>query len=303
MKEELMIIGFCILVVFAIGFFSFEMTKGFTGFVIQDEEISKITEEMALQCINESEQIIIEMQENNFSILYMNDTLIEAKQIFEQAKYSEVLRDKNSTEYEKSNAREALALINWNDIYYSDVLVYTDEIKQRKETAFLLMDKIVLKELQISEEISEETKQILEDAKIAFQEERYQEVENLLEKFEDAFEKEKFDKLSLKGLQSGIKNFFQKYWIYLIIMIVILGIVGYFIYKKLEKKLLKRRIEQNIVEKKVLIDLMKNVQRERFKKNKISELVYNIRMKKYKEKLQEIKQNLPVLKKRLGKFY
>ena len=53
------------------------------------------------------------------------------------------------------------------------------------------------------------------------------------------------------------------------------------------------------IERRVLVDLMKKTQIERFKENKISELVYNIRMKKYKEKLQNIKQELPVLEKRI----
>ena len=43
---------------------------------------------------------------------------------------------------------------------------------------------------------------------------------------------------------------------------------------------------------------MKKTQTERFKENKISGLVYNIRIKKYEERLGTIKQDLPVLEKR-----
>ena len=52
-------------------------------------------------------------------------------------------------------------------------------------------------------------------------------------------------------------------------------------------------------EEQVLNDLMKKTQTERFKENKISGLVYNIRMKKYEEKLQQIKEELPVVEERL----
>jgi len=55
-------------------------------------------------------------------------------------------------------------------------------------------------------------------------------------------------------------------------------------------------------EKGVLLSLMKKTQVERFKKNKISELIYKIRIKKYGEKFQKIKQTLPVLEKRLKKM-
>ena len=47
---------------------------------------------------------------------------------------------------------------------------------------------------------------------------------------------------------------------------------------------------------------MRKAQLERFKENKISGLVYNIRMNKYQERLQEIKEELPVLEERLKSF-
>jgi len=55
-------------------------------------------------------------------------------------------------------------------------------------------------------------------------------------------------------------------------------------------------------EREVLVKLMKKAQTERFKENTLSGVVYNIRMKKYKEMEQEIKQELPVLETRLEKL-
>ena len=46
---------------------------------------------------------------------------------------------------------------------------------------------------------------------------------------------------------------------------------------------------------------MKKTQEERFKKGKISELIYDIRMEKYNKRLNEVKQMMPVLKARLKK--
>ena len=54
-----------------------------------------------------------------------------------------------------------------------------------------------------------------------------------------------------------------------------------------------------IIEREVLQGLMKKCQTERFKEGRISALVYNIRMKKYGERLEEIKQILPVLEMRM----
>jgi hypothetical protein len=48
-------------------------------------------------------------------------------------------------------------------------------------------------------------------------------------------------------------------------------------------------------EKIAVTQLMKQAQRDRFQTGKLSGLVYNIRMGKYKDRLTHIKQNLPVL--------
>ena len=61
------------------------------------------------------------------------------------------------------------------------------------------------------------------------------------------------------------------------------------------------KIRKMRTESKVLTDLTKRAQTERFKENKISALVYNTRINKYKERLQEIKEQLPVLESRLKK--
>ena len=46
---------------------------------------------------------------------------------------------------------------------------------------------------------------------------------------------------------------------------------------------------------------MKKAQEDRFKKNSISGLVYNARMRKYKERMQEVKNEIPVLEARLAR--
>jgi len=234
----------------------------------------------------------------------MNDSLIEARKVFQQAIYSEILRgDVNSTEQEKLEAQRALSIIDWRKISYADVLVYTGDIKNRREKAFLLADGITIEENKISLKdnsfLSNETKQILENAKIAFYEDRYNDAENLIGEFRNVLEQEKAESSNLLGIREGGKNFFQRYWIYLIILLIIFVIGGYFVYKKFEKRLIKIKIKKMKTEEEILVRLMKKSQEDRFKKNAISGLVYNIRMKKYQERLQEIKQELPVLELRI----
>ncbi|MBI2629503.1 hypothetical protein HYW76_00210 [Candidatus Pacearchaeota archaeon] len=328
MKQQIFIMIVSIFLVLGISFFIFNIqNSNFTGFAVYNDSNSDlksnsnqivnekiITKQDALQAINDSEQIIKEMQEKNFSVVYMNDSLIEAKLVFEQARYAEILRDNNSTDKEKTDARNALRLVKWQDIDYADVLVYTNDIQSRKEIAYLLLDKISVEDNNLNNNaelksvglfssssagISNETLNILIQAKLAFSEERYNDSENLLTEFNLALEKEKAQLSTLSGIKKGAMNFFQRYWIHIILLLIILGIVGYFTYKRYEKKLLINKIRKMKTEERVLNDLMKKTQTERFKENKISGLVYNIRMKKYEERLQEIKEELPVLEERL----
>ena len=91
-------------------------------------------------------------------------------------------------------------------------------------------------------------------------------------------------------------------WEYILIIIAIFAVVGFIVYKKFRIKVLKKKIRKMKTERKVLIHLMKIAQIRRFKQNKISGLVYEIRMKKYQEKLERIKQEFPVVQARLEKY-
>ncbi len=277
------------------------MTFLFSVSNIQADDQTNVTKEMALQAINESEKIIKEMQENNLSVNSMEDSLIEAKRVFQQAEYAEILRNDSLNYSEKTEAREALRLVKWQDITYGAVLSYTEDIKNDKEKAFLLLDKLSVEENKLNE-ASNETKAIFEQAKLAFSEERYNDTEKLLDDFEKAVEKEKAENSILSGMTKATQNFFQRYWIQILVVLILILIIGYFVYKKIEKKRLREKIRKMRTEEQVLNDLMKKTQTERFKENKISGLVYDIRMKKYQKRLQEIKEELPVWEGRLIKL-
>jgi hypothetical protein len=78
-----------------------------------------------------------------------------------------------------------------------------------------------------------------------------------------------------------------------------LGFLGYFGYRRISLNRLRKRIRELAARKKVLRTLMKKNQIERFKENKVSDLLYNIKIKKYREKLNEIEQELPVLENKM----
>jgi len=322
MKENITIIIISAILVIAITFYLFnnanimgysvyETDSNLDSYAVSDTKDSInlsdsgiiITKDIALNALNESEKIIQELIYNNFSTTYANDTLIEARRVFEQARYADILRGiTNATSQERLEAANSLKIVNWRDINYSIVIEYTNKINERLPVAFSIHDSLSVAKKNINDSrISENTKKIFEKARIAFYEDRYEEAKSLIEELKAAIEKDKSENSGIVGLRRNALNFFQRYWLFIIIVVIVFSIVGYFAYKKIEIKILKNKIKKMKAEKTALSQLVINNQTERFKENKISAFVYNIRSKKYKEKLQEIEQELPVLEARLRK--
>lgn len=328
MKQEIGIIALSIfmVLVLAFGLFNGGIFK-ITGFAVSEvnqtdrillTEITKnVTKDTAFAAIQEAENIINQTAEIGLPTTLMKDNLIDAKRTFEQAGDAEILR--NSADFSKNEiteARDNLKLINWKNIYYRDVLIYTDRIKEIYSQETLLKDTILIRENEMktlsgelystglfsSEKIdTNESNKILEEIKKAYAEERFSDVEKLLVELRDAIEKEKQQAGTLASLKSGAMNFFQRYWLFIILVLGAFCLIGMRTYKNINLHRLKNKILKMKTEKQVLLELTKKAQIERFEKNKISGLVYNIRMKKYEERMNKIKEQLPVLESRLRK--
>jgi len=188
--------------------------------------------------------------------------------------------------------------------FYADVLNHTEKITERKNQSFFYRDLIVVRETALKDEKLKEilTKadlerlnRLLEETKLAFDEGKYSDVERLLTQIQEEIETKRSELATLAVLRKGARNFFQRYWVEILIFLFISGIVGFFLYKRTRTVLLKRKVRKLKAEKQAILGLIKETQIKRFKQNKISELVYNLRMKKFKEKLKGIKTDLPVL--------
>jgi hypothetical protein len=305
-KKLVLCIGLAVIILISL-FAYFGNSTRLSGYATLGEDDvgneTKISEQQAQDALNESRGMIEKMLENDFSVDFMNDTLTEAERIFEQIKFAEVLRDDSSSYFEKKEARETLALIDWQDLSYNDVIVKTDLIKSRLDQSFILFDSIGAIKITVEEyygkeigEISDkESVRLIAEAEKAFYEDRYEDSGGLITQSRDALELEKSETTRFNTIKNGTKTFIQKNWYYVLAILIILSVLVYISYKKVNKKILKGKIRKMKLESKVLVDLMKKAQTERFKENKISGLVYNTRMKKYKERQQEIKEKLPVL--------
>jgi hypothetical protein len=276
-------------------------------FINAQEEISVISKEEASTYLNKINQIIISLEEQDLPTLYIQDKFLEAQRIFNQSYYIEILNDNNSNATLKKEARDALLLVDWKNINYMDIKVIYNEVEERKNKEIEVNDLITALERRIDEKSQaglNNTKalSLLVGAKTAFKEDRVEEANQLVTNARAEFESETSKRATLAAFSNSLKNFIQKYWFYIIAGLILLFFIIKYLLKRWKIIKLKNLIKKLNSESKVLHELIVGAQMERYKENKISGLVYNMRTKKYNERLQEIEQQLPVFVDNLNKL-
>ncbi|MBT3398250.1 hypothetical protein HOA55_05300 [archaeon] len=297
-------------------------TGVFTGFAVNDVGVGELdanfsfTREDALQALNESEEILAEMKRGGFSGVYVSDLLLEANNVFQQAEYADILRGNvDSTTFEENKARQALSLINWRNINYSDIRVYTIEIAETRDLAFLVSDLLVVQETVLGSKRDESGdivsfsvegvnlerfKFLINEVEAAIADSRYRDARILAEQLEDEVDIRRTETLTSIVFGKSFGSFLMENWYWILLVLIILSGGGYYLYIRVRKRFLGKKVQRMKTEARVLLSLMKKAQVERFKSNKVSKLVYEIRMKKYEERLQKIKGELPILEEELS---
>lgn len=255
------------------------------------------TRKDAANAIQQVEQDINEMAEAGFPVSYVKDILTSASQALERADFAELLRQ-NATGELAEQAKKALEGLNYKGFMYDEVLKYTQEISSRKQQAYNLSDSIRALEIKIDEYKksidTSEAESILADAKIAFEKERYGETEDLLSKANSELEEKKAELTTVNIIVRSGKSFVEKNWLEILIVSVVIAISGWFGWRNYRVKKIRDKLKKLKIEQESLHKLMKKTQIERFKKGNISESIYKIRMEKYTERLNEVKQTIPV---------
>lgn len=310
MKNEFYIVLVSGLIVFSLAFL-FSGNHNLTGNVIYEtnngvnDSSINVTREMALEGISNSEKVIERMIGNNFSIAYVNDSLIDARRALLLADSAEIVSGRVSANRTQiSDARIALSLIDLNSVGYSEVIKKTNSIAEREIKAFEIYDSISVVKGKIDNYIKEginvsEAEYLLESARVAFYADRYSDAEKFIQLSRESLDSLSSEASIIGGLRRGLTGFIQRYWAIIVLVLVIVIVIWKIYYRRFALKRLNRRILTIRTDQKVLMNLMKTAQEERFKENSISGLVYNVRMKKYNEKLESLKQELPVLEARL----
>jgi hypothetical protein len=317
MRHYFGIVMASVIISILLGFFVFNFSFGITGSAISDSGESvkeKVTENKASSEILRGEELITEMTERELPTQKVNDLMIDARRIFDIAKNAEILRDVNATREDKFKAGRALKLIDWKDIDFEDVVLKIEEIERNLDLAKSVGDSLRAMEIEITDYYKREDASVLqspedtpslvtlEEAKKAYKDARFVEAERLIQKVSEEYENELAGRSTLSTVNKGARNFVQRYWIFILIFVAVLGFFGNMSIEKFRKQRLEKKVKKMHTEKEAIFKIMRKTQELRFKENKISGLVYNVRMKAYRERLNKIKSELPVLEKELLRY-
>lgn len=326
--EEKSMYGICFITLvsclFLLGFLGFNTPNGVTGFAVyetqeedvfeeevisyENESLRNITQKTALDAILQAENDMGEMQEAGFGIVWVNDTLIEAKKYFEGENYTALLKDIekiNDTE-RREKAKQLLIAAQESigvEVDYKQVVEKAKAIDKRKKKSYEIKDLIRASELRVTEfrqkgVDTSEVEAVLSDAIDEFGNERYEDAENLLEGIDGKLIELSAETTLVKTIYRAGKEkftvFIKDHYRELLLLLGSLLIIAILFYNRIKIAMLRREIKDMKVEKTVLEDLMKKAQSDYFIKGDIAKETFEIKIAKYKERLVEIKQKLPV---------
>ncbi|MBL7051922.1 MAG: hypothetical protein ISS01_02430 [Nanoarchaeota archaeon] len=267
------------------------------------DDLNPTTKEEALAAIAIAEEDMQEMVDSNFSVNAVNDTILAAYNAYERAEFAHLLEENVSGPL-LEEARSFLIGLNYEGFSYVDVILYTNQVTELKIEAYDVYDHLTVLEQKIEEYKleyvdTEEAKILLDEAYQEFYFERYTSTREIISEANLILEDNRARSTALKIVSISGQNFFFKHWLEISIAIIILIITSFFGYKYYRKKYLERKLKKLKSEEISIKQLMKDTQRERFEKFKLSAPIYNIRMEYYSRRLNEIRSKIPVVQETL----
>ncbi len=231
----------------------------------------------ALASIERAENNITQMKELGFGITYANDTLNEAKLLFSQDNY---LGAKTLADYVETIKEKALELDRLID--ETEIRIYT------------------VSSMGIE---THDATELFNAGLSAFETEDYVTAEELIRgAFNKAEELESEAAMGLaleKSKGFDMVQFVRELWWAIIIFVPAVIITGLSVYRRIEIRSIKIRLN-NLKEERIYItNLKKTVQKNFFQYNRIKKTEYDIAMKNYNKRLNEINKGIPLFRKRL----
>ncbi len=232
--------------------------------------------EQARGSLANAENDIEDMLKSGFGTAFANDTLIEAGNAFNKSDYALVLKK-------------------------------VELISQRKSQAYNISDSmraawLGIEELDYAKLNSTEARGFLNESAYAFNNERYEESEMLISRAYGEIANAKAEaalvSVMLKSAGDNLISSIKTNATAILLVLAAMIPVAYFASNKAAMIRAKNAAREMEIEMKVLIGLMKQTQSDHFEKGTMTRDTYEIRMKKFKERIIEIKRMLPVLRAR-----
>jgi hypothetical protein len=241
-------------------------------------------------CLNSSEQIMIEMISAGFSVNRLNDSIKEARSIYD----SQLILKEKKKSYD-----------------FFKVVSTCESISNLRDEAKMARDSLdSLTKFYygtISKELNTSSIDVLiEGIKGEIRDERYENVEGLIEKTytEIANVQAAQSTLSIfyKSTGNQLKRFLFKNFKIILVVILVISIL-FLIYRvRIMAYLLNKKIERLKLRKDTIKNLIMQCQKNYFQFGTLPEGEYNIKIKKYAELVRDIDRQIPLLQEEMAKL-
>ncbi len=256
------------------------------NYYVSAEELNLTDYNKSVYCLQNSEDIMEELSLANFSILRVNDSIKEAKNIFE---IQEAIAEKGRV------------------ADYSNVLTICEEIVSIRGLAFDLRDQIrVLMDFynDSSQGIdSSEIELLFVEIDKEMDSERYELVPGLIEKTysEIILAQSRATTMNVfyDATTRGLKRFVTESWKELIGGLAIFLILILILKKPFQKWILRRDLMKVEIRKRSLKDMITKNQDRYFNKGKMSEESFTIKNKKLAELIRDVDRQISLIKEQL----
>jgi hypothetical protein len=264
-----------------------------------------VTREYATNALAAAESAISEVSDAGFKTTLLNDTLTSAYAALERADFAEALRN-GVTGPIAQEAKKALEGLNYQGFGYPDVVAYTDSIFRTKDRLFNVSDSIKALEFKIAGyaengvDVSGAVA-IKNNASYEFGMERYDDAGALVSDANSLLEAKRAEMGTLSAITESGRGVLERNWKEIIAVVVAAVVVVWVWWKMTMKSRLKKKIHGLKCEQEAITSLMKRAQAERYKDHSLSEFMFNIRMERYSQRQNRIREELPVLESMLRK--
>ena len=257
-------------------------------------QTNETNQSLALNCLQDFQKIILNLEQNNFSIQRVNDSYAQSKSYYDS---QIILMGKNPT-----RASFEFVLQNCEQIKKIDKLAYESRDLYLSLKKFY-QDSFAGEDAEID---TTSVDVIIAQIESELKNERYELVPDLVNRGYDEISTVKTQNTAVnifyKQTKRTLKDFFIDNWIALVSTVVAIVILYYVYRKSIRKKIIKNKIKKLELQKSNLKKLLMKTQKDYFQDGKISDTAYKIRINNFGEMVRDIERQIPLLKEELIKI-